>query len=75
MGGIHGTNFLRKTHSEETKEKISNSKKGQKPSNMRRIRVGDTEYNSLTDCAKDMVISTSLVVYRIKSTKYDYTYI
>lgn len=66
--------FYGKKHSEETLNKISEKNKGKKPVNIRRVVANGEVYESVSDCAKNNEISPALVIYRIKSEKYDYRY-
>ena len=70
--------MAKKPKSDEHKKKISNSLKGNKPSNMRRITINDIEYESLTDASKILKIPLSTIKNRLKSEnkKFDnYKYI
>jgi len=53
--------------SEEHKKKISDSLKGTKPGNMRKVSVNEIEYESLTDAARKIGIPTSTMKNRLKS--------
>lgn len=69
--------FYGKTHSAETKRKISESRMGKKPSNIRKVKIDNIIYDSLSDASKKLGIGSSLIIYRIKSKNdkykgYDY---
>lgn len=67
--------FYGKQHTDETKAKISASRKGIKPSNTRRVKANGIEFDSITECANHFGVSKALVLYRIKSDKHDVSYI
>lgn len=60
-----------KPKSEEHKQKISQTLKGNKPGNMRKIIVEGTEYESLSEGARKIGIPTSTIKNRLKSPKFD----
>lgn len=66
--------FYGKHHSEETKAKLSHQRKGKKPTNMRCIVADDVVYESVTEAARQLGVTPALIVYRLKSTKYNYHY-
>lgn len=65
--------FFGKHHSNDTKTKISNSRKGMKPSNTRKITIDGVEYQSQNDAAKALGVSAGLISYRIKRGIYTAT--
>lgn len=67
--------FYGKKHSQQTIEKISAAKKGSKPTNMRKVLIEKNIYESVRHAAKEIGVSPSLVIYRIKSKKWDYHYL
>jgi len=70
--------FYGKTHSEEIKKKLSENRKGKKPSNIRKVKIDGILYESLSEASKRLNLSASLIIHRIKSKndKYgDYEYI
>lgn len=70
--------FYGKSHSGETKKKIAEAKKAQAilPPNTRKIKIDEVVYESVTDAARKLSISPALVVYRLKSDKYEgYSYL
>jgi group I intron endonuclease len=70
-----GNHFYGKHHNEKTKQKLRESRLGVKPTNMRKVDVSTIIYNSCTSAAAALNISIPLLLYRIKSTKYnDYKY-
>jgi hypothetical protein len=60
-----------KPKSEEHKRKISETLKGNKPGNMRRVIVDGVEYESLSYAARQIGIPTSTMKNRLKSPKFD----
>lgn len=59
--------FYGKTHSEETKKKLSIARLGNIPSNAKRVSIENVEYISLTDAGRKLNLSPSVVLWRIKS--------
>jgi hypothetical protein len=60
-----------KPKSEEHKRKISETLKGNKPGNMRKVIVDGIEYESLSYAARQVGIPTSTMKNRLKSPKFD----
>ena len=54
--GINNPFYGRK-HTEETKNKMRNLKLGKNSNNCKKIIVNGKEYNSMTECSKDLGIS------------------
>lgn len=65
--------FFGKQHSEETRKKLSESRKGKKPTNMTQVVIDDIVYESLAEASRQTGISSSTILWRIKSKnkKYD----
>jgi group I intron endonuclease len=63
--------FNSKPKSEEHKRKISETLKGNKPGNMRKVIVDDIEYESLSFAARKIGIPISTMKNRLKSPKFD----
>lgn len=61
----------KKPKSEEHKRKISETLKGNKPGNMRKVIVDGNEYESLSYAARQIGIPISTMKNRIKSPKFD----
>jgi len=57
-----------KPKSEEHKRKISETLKGNKPGNMRKVNIEGVMYESLTEASRQLQLSTSTVKNRLKST-------
>lgn len=66
--------FYGKHHSEATRAKLSKQRKGKKPTNMRPILADGVRYESVTEAARQLGVTPALIVYRLKSAKYDYRY-
>ena len=60
-----------KPKSEEHKRKISETLKGNKPGNMRKVIVDGIEYESLSEGARQIGIPTSTIKNRLKSPKFE----
>jgi group I intron endonuclease len=60
-----------KPKSDEHKRKISETLKGNKPGNMRKVIVDGVEYESLSYAARQVGIPTSTMKNRLKSPKFD----
>lgn len=60
-----------KPKNEEHKRKISETLKGNKPGNMRKVIVDGIEYESLSFAAREIGIPTSTMKNRLKSPKFD----
>lgn len=67
--------FFGKAHTEAAKAKQSAANKGRKPPNQRPVSCGGTAYEGVTDAARAIGVSPALVIYRIKSKKWDYHYL
>ena len=69
-----GTNnhFFGKKHSEETKKKLSENRKGIKPANIKPVSIEDVVYESLAEASRQTGIPSPTILWRIKSknTKY-----
>ncbi len=65
------SNLNKKPKSEEHKRKISETLKGNKPGNMRKVIVDGIEYESLSFAAREIGIPTSTMKNRLKSPKFD----
>lgn len=66
--------FYGKTHSAETRQKISAARMGSKPPNMRKVVADDVIYESVRATARALRVTPSLIIYRIRSPKYNYAY-
>lgn len=62
--------FYGKEHSNETKRKISESKKGTMPVNANKVEVDGIEYQSQSKAAKAIGVSVGTMSNRIKSDKF-----
>lgn len=67
--------FYGKRHSKESKEKMREKDLGKKPINMRKVQIGTTIYESVTDASRHLNVCPATIIYRIKSTNYkEYIY-
>ena len=64
--------FFGKQHSEETKKKLSESRKGKKPTNMRQVIIDDIIYESLAEASRQTGIPSPTILWRIKSKNEKY---
>ena len=66
--------FFGKKHSEDTRKAMSERMRGKKPTNTRQILADGKLYPSVTEAARQLGVTPGLIVYRLKSAKYDYEY-
>lgn len=68
--------FYGKSHSDETRKKLSESNKG-KPNirDRKKLKADGVVYESATAAAKSLGVSCGLITYRVRSPKYDYEYL
>ena len=59
--------FYGRTHSEETKKKISEINKGKLPANTRKVYINDKVYESITEAGRQLGVHTTVVLFRVKS--------
>jgi len=59
--------FYGKTHSTETKKKMSESRMGKKPTNMKQVMIDNIIYESLAEASRQTGVPTSTILWRIKS--------
>jgi group I intron endonuclease len=64
--------FYNKTHSEETKRKIGEMRKGKKPSNTRKIEIDGVVYRGLNDASISTGIKGTTIWHRINSKNKKY---
>lgn len=62
--------FYGKHHSKETKLKLKNTMLGRKPVNLKKVRINDIIYESLTDASRHLNVVPATILYRIKSKNY-----
>ena len=67
--------FYGKHHSEETKEKIAKSRKGNLPPNSKKVEYNGVIYESAGRCAKKLNISQMTVCYRCRKELYGFKYV
>jgi group I intron endonuclease len=70
--------FFGKQHSEETKNKLSENRKGKKPINMKQVNIDNVTYESLAEASRQTGIPSPTILWRInsKNKKYEnYNYI
>lgn len=64
--------FFNKTHSDETKKKLSEKRKGKKPSNMTPVMIDNIIYESLAEASRQTGISSPTILWRINSKNKKY---
>jgi len=65
--------FFGKQHSEETKKKLSECRKGKKPTNMKQVIIDNIIYESLAEASRQTGVPLPTILWRInsKNKKYD----
>lgn len=66
--------FYGKHHSEKTKDKLSKINLGKKPTNMRKVVVDNTVFESVAECARHFNVCNATVIFRIKSKHWNWFY-
>lgn len=66
--------FYGKQHSKKTKEKLSKIRQGKKPTNMRKVVVDGTVFESVAECARHFNVCNATVIFRIKSKHWNWFY-
>lgn len=64
--------FFGKLHSEETKMKLSEKRKGKKPTNMTQVEIDNIIYESLAEASRQTGIPSPTILWRIKSKNKKY---
>jgi len=64
--------FFGKQHSEETKIKLSEKRKGKKPTNMTQVVIDNIVYESLSEASRQTGIPSPTILWRIKSKNKKY---
>ena len=64
--------FYGKTHSEETKKKLSEKRMGKKPTNITQVKIDSILYESLAEASRQTGIPSSTILWRIKSKNKKY---
>lgn len=64
--------FFNKTHSDETKKKLSEKRKGKKPSNMTPVMIDNIIYESLAEASRQTGIPSPTILWRINSKNKKY---
>lgn len=70
--------FFGKQHSEETKKKLSEKRKGKKPPNIKPVSIDGIEYKSISEATRQLGICGATILWRInsKNKKFiDYKYL
>lgn len=67
--------FYGKKHSQAAKDKISEANRGKKASNRRKVEADDVVYQTVGECAEAYNISSAAVLYRIRNSKYQFSYV
>jgi len=64
--------FFGKEHSEETKKKLSENRKGKKPTNMKEVIIDSVFYESLGEASRKTDIPISTILWRVNSKNKKY---
>lgn len=64
--------FFGKQHSEETKKRLSEKRKGKKPSNMKQVIIDNIVYESLAEASRQTGIPSPTILWRINSKNKKY---
>lgn len=64
--------FFGKQHSEETKKKLSELRRGKKPTNMKQVIIDDVIYESLAEASRKTGIPSPTILWRINSKNKKY---
>ena len=64
--------FFGKKHSEETKKKLSENRKGKKPTNMKKVTIDGIIYESLVEASRQTGVPSPTILWRIKSKNKKY---
>lgn len=67
--------FYGKHHSKETREKISKARKGNLPTNSKKVEYNGIVYDSAGQCARALNMSQMTVCYRCRKELYGFKYI
>ncbi|MBB6624911.1 GIY-YIG nuclease family protein [Clostridium gasigenes] len=59
--------FFNKSHSDKTKQHLSEKMKGRKPVNMKKVIIDNIIYESVTDASRNLSVCPATVIFRIKS--------
>ncbi|ASU03483.1 putative GIY-YIG family homing endonuclease [Erwinia phage vB_EamM_RisingSun] len=64
--------FYGKTHSDETRKKIAEAKKGNLPVNSKQVSINGVVYKSMSEGARDVGVNPTVALWRIKSVNPKY---
>jgi len=64
--------FYGKTHTEETKKKLSEKRMGKKPTNMKQVIIDGITYESLSEASRQTGIPSPTILWRINSKNKKY---
>jgi group I intron endonuclease len=64
--------FFGKHHSEETKKKLSESRKGKKPTNIKSVIIDSFTYESLAEASRQTGITATTILWRVNSKNKKY---
>ena len=64
--------FFGKQHSKDTKKKISESRKGKKPTNMKQVIIDNIIYESLVEASRQTGVPLTTILWRINSKNKKY---
>jgi group I intron endonuclease len=59
--------FYGKCHTDQTKERISQANRGKKPSNTKKVKIGDAVYEGLIEASKAIGVKPTTIWHRIRS--------
>src|SRR5690606_31520062 len=62
--------FYGKSHSEETKNKLSQKMKGKLPPNTKKVEIDGKVYPSASKAAKELGVATATITNRVRSKKF-----
>lgn len=62
--------FYGKHHSDKTKSKLREAMLGRKPVNMKKVKIDNKIYPSVTKASRDLNVTPATIIYRIKSKNY-----
>lgn len=68
--------FYGRSHTEQARRRMAEARTGLKPINRRRVSISGELFDSVSEAARSIGVSSSLMVYRLKSSKWEaYQYV